>query len=177
MQRQASLNAKWVKEVAITSSRICGSHPNVQTVGTEWEESGEEDTRDGVVGRRERGAGLWRLERKWYISEDPDPRARMRHRGHGARLCLVRSEVFHKSDMAEGGECRLWKLSFCSDRTEETCKALWCLKQLWGNAGEPARWVTKRLLPVTSEHTPVVDSCQCIAKPIQYCKVISLQLK
>ena len=25
--------------------------------------------------------------------------------------------------------------------------------------------------------TPVVDSCQCIAKPIQYCKVISLQLK
>ena len=24
--------------------------------------------------------------------------------------------------------------------------------------------------------TPVVDSCQCIAKPIQYCKVISLQL-
>ena len=25
--------------------------------------------------------------------------------------------------------------------------------------------------------TPVADSCQCIAKPIQYCKVISLQLK
>ena len=25
--------------------------------------------------------------------------------------------------------------------------------------------------------TPVVDSCQCIAKPVQYCKVISLQLK
>ena len=25
--------------------------------------------------------------------------------------------------------------------------------------------------------TPVVDSCQCMAKPIQYCKVISLQLK
>ena len=24
--------------------------------------------------------------------------------------------------------------------------------------------------------TPVVDSCQCMAKPIQYCKVISLQL-
>ena len=24
--------------------------------------------------------------------------------------------------------------------------------------------------------TPVVDSCPCIAKPIQYCKVISLQL-
>ena len=23
--------------------------------------------------------------------------------------------------------------------------------------------------------TPVVDSCQCMAKPIQYCKVISLQ--
>ena len=26
-------------------------------------------------------------------------------------------------------------------------------------------------------YTPVVDSCQCMAKPIQYCKVISLQLK
>ena len=25
--------------------------------------------------------------------------------------------------------------------------------------------------------TPVADSCQCIAKPIQYCKVISLQFK
>ena len=24
--------------------------------------------------------------------------------------------------------------------------------------------------------TPVADSCQCMAKPIQYCKVISLQL-
>ena len=25
--------------------------------------------------------------------------------------------------------------------------------------------------------TPMVDSCQCMAKPIQYCKVISFQLK
>ena len=25
--------------------------------------------------------------------------------------------------------------------------------------------------------TPVADSCQCMAKPIQYCKVISLQFK
>jgi len=25
--------------------------------------------------------------------------------------------------------------------------------------------------------TPVADSCQCLAKPIQYSKVISLQLK
>ena len=25
--------------------------------------------------------------------------------------------------------------------------------------------------------TPVVDPCQCMAKPLQYCKVISLQLK
>ena len=25
--------------------------------------------------------------------------------------------------------------------------------------------------------TTVVDSCQCMAKPLQYCKVISLQLK
>ena len=24
---------------------------------------------------------------------------------------------------------------------------------------------------------PVADSCRCMAKPIQYCKVISLQLK
>ena len=26
-------------------------------------------------------------------------------------------------------------------------------------------------------YTPMADSCQCMAKPIQYCKVISLQLK
>ena len=25
--------------------------------------------------------------------------------------------------------------------------------------------------------TPMANSCQCMAKPIQYCKVISLQLK
>ena len=25
--------------------------------------------------------------------------------------------------------------------------------------------------------TPMADSCQCMAKPIQYCKVISLQFK
>ena len=25
--------------------------------------------------------------------------------------------------------------------------------------------------------TPMVDSCQCMAKPIQYCKVINLQIK
>ena len=25
--------------------------------------------------------------------------------------------------------------------------------------------------------TPVADSCQCMAKPLQYCKVISLQNK
>ena len=25
--------------------------------------------------------------------------------------------------------------------------------------------------------TPMADSCQCMAKPLQYCKVISLQLK
>ena len=26
-------------------------------------------------------------------------------------------------------------------------------------------------------YTPMADSCECIAKPLQYCKVISLQLK
>ena len=26
-------------------------------------------------------------------------------------------------------------------------------------------------------YTPMADSCQCMAKPLQYCKVISLQLK
>ena len=25
--------------------------------------------------------------------------------------------------------------------------------------------------------TPMADSCECMAKPLQYCKVISLQLK
>ena len=25
--------------------------------------------------------------------------------------------------------------------------------------------------------TPMADSCDCMAKPLQYCKVISLQLK
>ena len=28
-----------------------------------------------------------------------------------------------------------------------------------------------------STYTPMADSCQCMAKPLQYCKVISLQFK
>ena len=38
----------------------------------------------------------------------------------------------------------------------------------------------ERLAPQSTMHnrcTPVADSCGCMAKPIQYCKVISLQLK
>ena len=35
----------------------------------------------------------------------------------------------------------------------------------------------RALQKVWNTCTPVVDSCQCKAKPIQYCKVISLQLK
>ena len=39
----------------------------------------------------------------------------------------------------------------------------------WDGAGKRFRMV--------NTCTPVADSSQCMAKPIQYCKVISLQLK
>ena len=34
-----------------------------------------------------------------------------------------------------------------------------------------------RGIPDGKHRTPMADPCQCIAKPLQYCKVISLQLK
>ena len=34
-----------------------------------------------------------------------------------------------------------------------------------------------RGLRMGNKCTPVVDSCPCMTKPLQYCKVISLQLK
>ena len=37
--------------------------------------------------------------------------------------------------------------------------------------------VASQLIRMGDTCTPVVDSCWCVAEPIQYCKVISLQLK
>ena len=45
---------------------------------------------------------------------------------------------------------------------------------------DPERWYGEgggRGFRMGSTCPPVVDSCQCMAKLIQYCKVISLQLK
>ena len=40
---------------------------------------------------------------------------------------------------------------------------------VWRDVGGGSEW--------WNTSTPVADSCQCTAKPPQYCKVISLQLK
>ena len=45
---------------------------------------------------------------------------------------------------------------------------------------DPEEWVRAgggRGFRMGNTYTPVADSCQCMAKPIQYCKVINLQLK
>ena len=45
---------------------------------------------------------------------------------------------------------------------------------------DPEGWDREKVgggLRMRNTCTSVVDSCQCMAKPIQYCKVISLQLK
>ena len=34
-----------------------------------------------------------------------------------------------------------------------------------------------RRVRIGNTRTPMADSCECMAKPLQYCKVISLQLK
>ena len=48
----------------------------------------------------------------------------------------------------------------------------WCTGMTLGDAegggGAGSGWGTR---------APVADSCQCLAKPLQYCKVISLPLK
>ena len=38
-------------------------------------------------------------------------------------------------------------------------------------------WKTDSKIQLGNTCAPVVDSCWCVAEPIQYCKVISLQLK
>ena len=71
----------------------------------------------------------------------------------------------------------------------ETC--ILCVKQIQvGCMGQGARgWCTGKTqrdgmgkeagggFRMGNTCTPVADSCQCMAKPMQYCKVISLQLK
>ena len=45
---------------------------------------------------------------------------------------------------------------------------------------DPEGWDSKEVgggFEMGDTCTPVADSCQCMAKPLQYCKVISLQLK
>ena len=47
----------------------------------------------------------------------------------------------------------------------------WPRGMVWGG-----RWEVGSGLRMRNMYTPVADSCWCMAKPIQYCKVISLQL-
>ena len=45
---------------------------------------------------------------------------------------------------------------------------------------DPERWDEKeggRGFRMGNTCTPMVDSCQCMTKPLKYCKVISLKLK
>ena len=48
---------------------------------------------------------------------------------------------------------------------------LWDKPEGWGGEGG-GRGIQDEGTPV-----PATDSCQCMAEPLQYCKVISLQLK
>ena len=50
-----------------------------------------------------------------------------------------------------------------------------CSGLVHGN--DPDGWEVGGGFRMGNTCTPVVDSCQCMAKPLQYCKVISLQLK
>ena len=50
------------------------------------------------------------------------------------------------------------------------CALWWPWGMGWGG-----RW--KGRLRMRNTCTPMADSCQCMAKPLQYCKVISFQLK
>ena len=48
------------------------------------------------------------------------------------------------------------------------------------HCNDPGRWdgeVGASWVSIGNTCTPMADSCQCMAKPIQYYKVISLQLK
>ena len=45
---------------------------------------------------------------------------------------------------------------------------------------DPEGWTREgggRVFRMANTSTPIVDPCQCMAKPLQYCKLISLQLK
>ena len=45
------------------------------------------------------------------------------------------------------------------------------------HSDDPEGWDVREVGGMGNTCTPVVDSCQCMAKPLQYFKVISLQLK
>ena len=48
----------------------------------------------------------------------------------------------------------------------------WCMGMI---QRDDMGWEVGGGFRIESLYTPVVDSCQCMAKPIQYCKVISFQ--
>ena len=55
-----------------------------------------------------------------------------------------------------------------------------CNRDSLQSSNHPEGWdgeEGKRGFRMGNTCTPMADSCQCMAKPIQYCKVISLQLK
>ena len=56
---------------------------------------------------------------------------------------------------------------------ETGCSGLvhWDDPEWWDGEGDGRRF------RMGNTCTPMADSCQCTAKPLQYCKVISLQLK
>ena len=78
--------------------------------------------------------------------------------------------------------CHLKKKKKSSLRNESPVQ-FWCrIQDAWGwCTGMNQRVDTGREVGggfrMGNMCTPVVDSCWCMAKPIQYCKVISLQLK
>ena len=59
----------------------------------------------------------------------------------------------------------------CKNRIASLCpmQDTACLGLVHGD--DPERWYREGGFRIGNSCTPVVDSCQCMAKPIQYCKV------
>ena len=118
---------------------------------------------------------IWNLERK-MVTMTLYARQQKRHR------CIEKS--FGLWEKARVGwfertvlkhvYCHMWNKSpvqvQCKRQVLRACALGWPWGMGWGG-----RWEGR--LRMRNTCTPMADSCQCMAKPLQYCKVISLQLK
>ena len=94
----------------------------------------------------------------------------------------VKNRLLDSAGEGEGG--MIWEngIETCILSCKKRITSLGLIQDAWGwctgmTQRDDTGTVVGRGFRVGNSYTPVVDSCQCMAKPIQYCKVKKLNNK